>query len=61
MKPAVHALHRTDDSPPAGHAVHELTVDDLTVSRGGRTVVQAVDPAWVTLHEGFLPCVANDI
>ncbi|MBK8325304.1 MAG: DUF2917 domain-containing protein [Betaproteobacteria bacterium] len=35
--------------------------ETFVVSRGGRTVVQAVDPAWVTLHEGVLPCVANDI
>lgn len=34
--------------------------ETFVVSRGGRTVVQAVEPAWVTLHEGFLPCVANE-
>ena len=43
MKPAAQALHRSDDSPPAGHAVQELTVAALTVSRGGRTVVRGVD------------------
>jgi hypothetical protein len=32
----------------------------FVVSRGGRTVVQAVERAWVTLREGALPCVAND-
>lgn len=34
--------------------------ETFVVSRAGRTVVQAVERAWITLHEGALPCVAND-
>ena len=34
--------------------------ETFVVSRAGRTVVQAVEHAWITLREGALPCVAND-
>jgi Protein of unknown function (DUF2917) len=34
--------------------------ETFVISRAGRTVVQAVEHAWVTLREGTQPCVAND-
>lgn len=34
--------------------------ETFVVSRAGRTVVQAVESAWITLREGVLPCVANE-
>ena len=40
----------TEEGNPRDHIVR--AGDTLIVARGGRTVVQAIDPAWISLAEG---------
>ena len=46
----------TEEGDPRDHIVRPG--DTLIVARGGRTVVQAIDPAWISLADG-IPA-AND-
>jgi hypothetical protein len=46
----------TEEGNPDDHIVGPG--DTLTVAHPGRTLVQAIDPAWISLAEGA--CAAND-
>jgi hypothetical protein len=58
IEPAGGRLWITEEGDRRDFVVHPG--ESFVVSRAGRTVVQAVEGAWITLREGAMPCVAND-